>query len=700
MKYAMSFLLLLFFINLSAQDYWVNEYELGNRDQEIGRNVIALDSLIVVTSGITCASNTKLCHKFSVYDMMGNLLYVTTYDSLIHLRGAIPDRGLVMRDDRFITCGKSFRSDTEFCIIAQNIEGEVVQRKFITNPYDSTQRIEPQVLLELGDYLVLVADIFEITDAPPYGFINRVAAYTIDPLTFEIINEFTYEPTEYLVDVKDVKITADNHVILGVNQRIDAPIGNGDRHILQFIKLNSSMTMVDSMSAEMISISNEDRFAIGHDNRIVATRKESREELWIYDLETKTVEKKSYDPFTDQNRGKIHYDIRGIKADRNGDIYLYGRLNSLRLNYTFSGYIQKLDENYEVVKERIYITHANDAVGFEGRDGWSDYSVVYDMYFDDNDNVYFTGYVDDVYRDAGSTKPNSNILLGKLDLELCATDSCEVEHYVGGHLRPDHLALPNKTWHIYNETTQEVYRYRLSASSVYMADRYYLELLRSDTYDGDEFYSTGQYLRERTNQVYLRKDEEDFFLYDFDMEQDSRMSSWVYERFEANHQMVEFDSIQLENGEMARRTKLRCSIDEDAEDYGYYYWIEGVGDTKGLLAIGEACIEGRASHLLCAYDGDGNMIWDNPDFAGCWVTVSTEDELSDLSVITPNPTTGLINIKGYRGYDKIIIHSMIGQVVMEEDSRLELDISSLNSGSYIITLKGRTQSHTQKIIKL
>jgi hypothetical protein len=33
--------------------------------------------------------------------------------------------------------------------------------------------------------------------------------------------------------------------------------------------------MVDSMSAEMISIRNEDRFAIGHDNRIVATRKES-----------------------------------------------------------------------------------------------------------------------------------------------------------------------------------------------------------------------------------------------------------------------------------------------------------------------------------------------------------------------------------------------------------------------------------------
>jgi len=233
-----------------------------------------------------------------------------------------------------------------------------------------------------------------------------------------------------------------------------------------------------------------------------------------------------------------------------------------------------------------------------------------------------------------------------------------------------------------------------------MADRYYLELLRSDTYDGDDFYSTGQYLRERTNQVYLRKDEEDFFLYDFDMQQDSRMSSWVYERFEANHQMVEFDSIQLENGEMARRTKLRCSIDEDAEDYGYYYWIEGVGDTKGLLAIGEACIEGRESHLLCAYDGDGNIIWDNPDFAGCWTTVSTEDGINGEPLVTPNPTTGLIKIEDYSNYDKVIIHNMLGQVVMEEESTQELNVSSLGKGSYIITLKGRTHSYTQKIIKL
>jgi hypothetical protein len=703
MKYIMSIILVFIYINLYSQQYWVNEYELGDRNHEIGLNVLAIDSLVVVTSGITCESNTKLCHKFSVYDLFGNLKYVNTYDSLVYLTGDIPHRGLVLRNNRFITAGKSVRSDNEICVIAQDINGEVIQRKFITNPYDSSLRIEPQLLLELDDYLVIVADIYgEPNTDSPYGFINQVAVYTIDPNTFEVLDEMTIKPTEFIVAINDAKATIDNHILLAVNQRVTDTFGAA-QYKLQLIKIDASMNIVDSMSrAREYIMDNEERIEIGNDGRVLVTKYLSNkltDIVSIFDFESKTIEEIIPNVSIDPNRGKVWYDIKGIKADRNGDLYVFGQLNGLNLKYTFSGFVQKLDENYNVVRERIFITNVND-IEREDRAGWSDRSSILDIFFNENNEIYFSGYINNLYREDELLHQNNNILLGKLDAESCISDTCEVEHYVGGYPKRDELVEPGKTWHIYNQTSQEVFRYRLSDESQRIADRYYLEILRSDTYDGEDFYGTGQYLRERSHLVYLRKDDQDFFLYNFDMDIGLRMSSWVYEIFEANHQMIEHDSIQLENGEMARRAKLRCSIDEDASDFGYYYWIEGIGDTKGLLAVGEACINGRESHLLCAYDGDGNIIWDNPDFDGCWITVSTKDEEGLHSQIFPNPATGYINIVNYEDYDRIAIRNLLGQVLLEANATQQMDISDLDNGCYLITLYSKGQSYTEKILKL
>ena len=316
-------------------------------------------------------------------------------------------------------------------------------------------------------------------------------------------------------------------------------------------------------------------------------------------------------------------------------------------------------------------------------------------------SIVISGYINNSFINNNSRINNYNLFVGKFNLRGCQNNNCEVEHYKGGSLTPDHLVQPGKTWHIFDEYRSEVYRYQLSEDSFYIEDRYYLQLLRSDSESGDDFYSTGMYMRERSHFVYLRRDNEDLALYDFDMGIGGRIKSWIYERFEASHELVERDSVFLENGEYVRREKLRCSIDQDAEEYGYYHWIQGVGDTKGLLAIEDACIEDRESHLLCVYDKNGILLWDNPDFDDCWLTVNTHDTKNPTIDIIFDTATSNIKVTHPEKVDLLQIVNAAGQVTYSRtDISSIIDVDFLLTGLYFVTVVTDNQIFTKKIIKL
>ncbi|MEP5340958.1 MAG: T9SS type A sorting domain-containing protein [Algibacter sp.] len=88
-------------------------------------------------------------------------------------------------------------------------------------------------------------------------------------------------------------------------------------------------------------------------------------------------------------------------------------------------------------------------------------------------------------------------------------------------------------------------------------------------------------------------------------------------------------------------------------------------------------------------------------------TEQLEDNLDALSVF-PNPVENNLNIKLSGNYDQetaIALYAINGQKVIEtkpnkEEKEVNLDLSKLNSGIYILKVNSKTQNLTKKIIKL
>lgn len=83
-------------------------------------------------------------------------------------------------------------------------------------------------------------------------------------------------------------------------------------------------------------------------------------------------------------------------------------------------------------------------------------------------------------------------------------------------------------------------------------------------------------------------------------------------------------------------------------------------------------------------------------------TLSTgTNELTDVS-LSPNPTTGIVNVLGINTLDKIDVYSTNGQLIktFSEDSNLEqIDIASFEAGVYFAKIQSNSGNKTIKLIK-
>ena len=81
------------------------------------------------------------------------------------------------------------------------------------------------------------------------------------------------------------------------------------------------------------------------------------------------------------------------------------------------------------------------------------------------------------------------------------------------------------------------------------------------------------------------------------------------------------------------------------------------------------------------------------------LAASPSMHISDLNIY-PNPTTGIVNIKGAEG-DQIIIYNMTGEVVYNKFNTYNtttIDISNLSSGNYTIKTINKKETSIQKLI--
>ena len=83
-------------------------------------------------------------------------------------------------------------------------------------------------------------------------------------------------------------------------------------------------------------------------------------------------------------------------------------------------------------------------------------------------------------------------------------------------------------------------------------------------------------------------------------------------------------------------------------------------------------------------------------------TLTSNIETNELSNIYsyPNPTTGILNLKGVSN-EQILIYNNLGELILKSQSKSGIDLSSYNSGLYLLQIidSSGKSIHTSKILK-
>ncbi|MCZ2101530.1 MAG: hypothetical protein LC107_08350 [Chitinophagales bacterium] len=155
------------------------------------------------------------------------------------------------------------------------------------------------------------------------------------------------------------------------------------------------------------------------------------------------------------------------------------------------------------------------------------------------------------------------------------------------HTLKGNLVSPLNKWHesfysSYGEVSN--YRYTFEKDSIFTNKNWYVELLQSKEESGDIWERTGKYFRKSGSKIYQIVNGTDYTLYDFSLiEGDSFKILPIIGLPESNLIVTKTDSVTLLNNTKRKRIFLRCEDDLDESLYGARIWIEGMGDTHGLI---------------------------------------------------------------------------------------------------------------------
>lgn len=148
----------------------------------------------------------------------------------------------------------------------------------------------------------------------------------------------------------------------------------------------------------------------------------------------------------------------------------------------------------------------------------------------------------------------------------------------------------------------------------------------------------------------------------------------------------------------------------NASDQIVWEYINPVHNNNGTVSNQTETVSGnttfRAIKYSKTYDAftgrdvtPGSPIEGNPDLTPC-STLSTEEVVSASNIkVYPNPASSNIMVQTDQTVNKIQVYSILGKKVLEVKDTDQIEISSIESGIYILKVFTNTTSFTQKVIK-
>jgi len=196
---------------------------------------------------------------------------------------------------------------------------------------------------------------------------------------------------------------------------------------------------------------------------------------------------------------------------------------------------------------------------------------------------------------------------------------------------------------------------------------------------------------------------------------DNTTSRWSVQEFPKSA------TVDLEGDIKITQIEVTCY-----EDRAYQYIVEGAMNENGpfttIVDRSDNTIPGTAiAPIINGVDSVEARfvritVLDANVYSGSWISltelrvfgegerISTSvDDLSPQSVLlTPNPASSFVTIDGYEGFDSVSVYDESGRRVIQRkiNNSGRLDISTLRSGIYLVSLEGKNKPYIAKLIKL
>ncbi len=196
-------------------------------------------------------------------------------------------------------------------------------------------------------------------------------------------------------------------------------------------------------------------------------------------------------------------------------------------------------------------------------------------------------------------------------------------------------------------------------------------------------------------------------LYDFSLEIDSLTTVFPITFYcpegGVTVKVQQIDTIML--GDKPHRRQKIIGGEEDT-NLGEY-WIEGIGSTFGPFnsgITGVLIFDFYYPTLIC-FENNNNLIFDNPNFESCyeaWPVSIPDNNFENIIKIWPIPTREKVNIESRQKILGIWLTTITGQKVkIQAQNELNniVDLSGLNNGIYVLTIRTKNGLTTKKIIK-
>jgi hypothetical protein len=228
-------------------------------------------------------------------------------------------------------------------------------------------------------------------------------------------------------------------------------------------------------------------------------------------------------------------------------------------------------------------------------------------------------------------------------------------------------------------------------------------------------------MREEGGRVYGYRGypkEEETLLYDFNLQEGDSVSCYLRPYvFEDNDKIIsKVDSIRYTRINDLSRKTFYISTYHILSGYKTRgqpeIWIEGIGSLWRLDRyyfrdhIGCCGGEPPVWDLLCFYQG-GKLLYHSPDFSDCyyhWILGNPRIGLNLDFQLYPNPSSGKFTIRSgvENGNRQVQVFDISGNQIrffrLDDSGYLEVDLSNVSSGTYLVRLLKPGFSGTKKVV--